>query len=78
MPRVHINDLTTEQFVERFERPRLPTVITGACDHWPAASTWTLEHLLARFGDHKFKVALLVYCTVQLPSLSYHAGRERR
>lgn len=61
VPRIHIHNLTAEQFVQRFERPRLPTVITGACDNWPAVQTWTLEQLIARFGDHKFKVCVCVF-----------------
>ena len=45
-----------EEFVERFERPRLPVVITGLCDTWRAAKDWNEETLLQRYGDHKFKV----------------------
>ena len=43
------------EFVRRFERPRLPVVITGLCEAWPAAERWTSDRLLERFGDHKFK-----------------------
>jgi hypothetical protein len=49
-------DLSIEQFVERFERPRLPVVITGLTDDWPAAGHWLPDALIARCGDHKFKV----------------------
>lgn len=49
-------DLTLQQFVERFEQPRQPVVITGLCDGWAAVEGWTPERLLKRFGDHKFKV----------------------
>ena len=45
-------------FVERFERPRLPVVITGLCDGWRAANDWNEDTLLQRYGDHKFKVLL--------------------
>ncbi len=45
-----------EQFVERFERPRLPVVITGLCEPWRAAQEWDEAGLLRRFGEHKFKV----------------------
>jgi histone arginine demethylase JMJD6 len=54
----HSQELNPEQFVERYERPRLPVVITGLCDGWRAAKEWTEEGLLHRFGDHKFKVVL--------------------
>jgi len=49
-------DITMAEFVRRFERPRLPVVLTGLCDPWPAAERWQLDRLLERFGDHKFKV----------------------
>ncbi len=52
-------DLTVEQFVERFERPRLPVVITGITDTWPASQHCTNEGLVQRYGDHKFKVRVL-------------------
>lgn len=45
------------EFVERFERPRIPVVITGLAEHWPATRRWTdPEDMRRRFGDHKFKV----------------------
>lgn len=47
---------TAEEFARRFERPRLPVVITGLCDDWPAAQAWTPEALMERFAHHKFKV----------------------
>ena len=48
--------MTVVEFVERFERPRLPVVITGLCDGWRARENWTEEGLLRRYGEHKFKV----------------------
>lgn len=44
--------------MERFERPRLPVIITGLTQDWPAAQAWAPEQLAARFGEHKFKVEL--------------------
>ena len=48
-----------EQFVERFERPRIPVVITGLCDGWRAGRAWQQENLLKHYGEHKFKVPSL-------------------
>ena len=48
--------LTVAEFVERFERPRLPVVITGLCNGWKGRVSWTEEGLLGRYGEHKFKV----------------------
>lgn len=42
--------------MDRYERPRIPVVITGLCDEWRAASAWRQPDLLERYGDHKFKV----------------------
>ena len=48
-----------EQFVARFERPRIPVVITGLCDGWRAGQAWQQQDLLQHYGEHKFKVASL-------------------
>lgn len=53
-------DLSREAFVARFEAPRVPVVITGLADEWPAGRRWTLERLCRDFGRHKFKVGWLV------------------
>jgi histone arginine demethylase JMJD6 len=49
-------DLSSREFVDRFERPRLPLVITGLCDDWKGQERWQEENLLRQYGDHKFKV----------------------
>jgi hypothetical protein len=53
---LHLQDLTPERFVELFEAPRQPVVITGLTDTWPAVQQWTPQALLQQFRDHKFKV----------------------
>ena len=53
---VSAQDMSTEQFVERFERPRLPVVITGLCDSWKGRERWTEENVSKHYGEHKFKV----------------------
>jgi hypothetical protein len=49
-------ELAPGEFAERFERPRLPVVVTGLLDAWPAQEAWAPAALLERFGTHKFKV----------------------
>ena len=44
--------------MELFERPRVPTVITGLTDGWPAQQQWTEQALLERYGQHRFKVGI--------------------
>ena len=54
MPRIHCDECSAAEFVERFERPALPCVISGFADGTPAAS-WTTKAMGDRFGDVKFK-----------------------
>ena len=45
-----------EKFVELYEKPRIPVVITGLQEGWRAQQLGNKEDLARRFGDHKFKV----------------------
>lgn len=56
-----LQDLSVQEFVDRFEAPRLPVVITGLTDSWKAKTEWTEDRLLQRFADHKFKVQSLCF-----------------
>ena len=55
--RISCTDLTPKQFIEIFEEPALPCIITGVPDNegWPAVNTWNLKGL-KRFKDRFFKV----------------------
>lgn len=37
VPRVNINELTPEDFVERFVKPNRPVIVRGVADGWPMA-----------------------------------------
>lgn len=56
IPRVHIRDITMHEFVERFEKPRLPVILLGLCDDWPAYRKWSLDWFRDRYGESKFKL----------------------
>ncbi|KAI7835432.1 hypothetical protein COHA_010678, partial [Chlorella ohadii] len=56
LERVDGSTLTLEQFVQRYEAPRRPVMLTGLCGGWRAAQEWTPDRLLERLGDCKFKV----------------------
>lgn len=43
--------------MERYERPRVPVVITGLTDDWPASHGWTPAAMRALFGEHRFKAS---------------------
>lgn len=60
LPRVDASSLSLEEFVERYERPRVPAMLTGLCGGWRAAAEWTPERLLERLGDCRFKVGARV------------------
>lgn len=51
--RVRAADLGRQAFVERYERPGRPLVLTDVVPAWPAAATWTRARLSAAFaGRH--------------------------
>ena len=53
LPRIDCRQMTREEFVERFESPCKPCVITGASDDWPATEHWQIEQLLEKYGSHR-------------------------
>ena len=43
VPRIDYNSIARSEFVEKYERPRNPVVLTHAMDHWRAMRKWSLE-----------------------------------
>jgi len=41
--RINVNDVTVEQFIEKYERGHKPCIITGVTDNWPAHQTWQVK-----------------------------------
>ena len=41
--RISYTQVSTEEFIKRFERPRLPVVIRGSQDSWQASKKWNCE-----------------------------------
>jgi len=54
---VNINDITFEQFQEKYEKGDKPVIITGASKGWKAKKQWSFKNLLKRFAKSRFKVA---------------------
>lgn len=54
--RVHANDITVEDFIEKYERPSRPVIIEGIAETWPAFKKWTFRKLLKKYGESKFKI----------------------
>lgn len=53
--RVHTNDISVEEFIERFEKPYKPVIIEGITDNWKARYKWSLERLAKKYRNQKFK-----------------------
>lgn len=43
VPRQDCNKISKSEFVERYEKPRVPVVLTHTMDHWKAMRKWTVE-----------------------------------
>lgn len=41
--RIHVNDLTVEQFIERYESGHKPVIIQGVADKWQANTEWQIK-----------------------------------
>lgn len=41
--RIDVGQVSVEEFIEKFEKPYLPVVITGVTNNWKANYKWTLE-----------------------------------
>ena len=41
--RIHINDITVEQFIEKYERGHRPVIIQGVTDTRPGMTEWQLN-----------------------------------
>lgn len=54
--RVHVNDFTVEEFIEKYERGHRPCIIQGVTDTWPGLKEWQLNRLNERFGKSLFKI----------------------
>ena len=48
--------MSYDTFIQLYEKPRIPVVITGLQDSWQAQQLWNTKDLARRFGEHKFKV----------------------
>ena len=54
--RVHVDQVTMGEFLERYERGSKPVIITGVAERWPAMREWQLDRLLEQYGTGRFKV----------------------
>jgi hypothetical protein len=55
IPRVSAKDLTIEEFIEQFEKPNKPVIITDGVSHWPALKKWNKEYFKNVCGEKQFR-----------------------
>lgn len=47
--------MRTEEFLQAYEKPKIPCIIQGAMEKWRANRRWQTHELLKRFRKEKFK-----------------------
>jgi len=55
--RQDLSTLSTEDFIERYEKTGVPCILTGVVPTWKASTAWTRKSLLSRFPDTLFRVS---------------------
>jgi len=56
LPRLKRNEITPEYFQEHYLDKRIPCIIEGGIDHWPAMHRWSTESFEERFRHVPMKV----------------------
>lgn len=46
-----VDDITREEFIEKYLKPRKPVVIKNMARNWPAYQKWTMEYVKEAVGD---------------------------
>lgn len=54
LERIHVNQVSLQEFRDRFESKGVPVVIKGVVDQWPAFRKWSVEGLQHQCGDALF------------------------
>ncbi|XP_066247276.1 bifunctional arginine demethylase and lysyl-hydroxylase PSR isoform X1 [Euwallacea similis] len=54
-PRIDQSRVTPAEFIAKYEQPYKPVVITGSQVGWQANEKWTLEKLVKKYRNQKFK-----------------------
>jgi hypothetical protein len=76
LPRVAASELPLEDFIERFERPNRPCIITGLVEKWPAMASWTCEALAKDAGPTLFRCGAVDFTLSQFWSYQSQAKEE--
>jgi len=55
VPRIDVNTVSTQEFIDKYERTYTPVVIRGVTDNWKSTEKWTPERLAKKYRNQKFK-----------------------
>nr|CAG4638472.1 EOG090X06UY [Cyclestheria hislopi] len=53
--RIHVDEVSCEEFIEKFESKYKPVVILGAQRNWMANYKWTVQRIAKKYRNQKFK-----------------------
>lgn len=53
--RINVNEVSSQEFIDRFEKLYKPVVIEGMQEGWKANQKWTVERLAKKYRNQKFK-----------------------
>ncbi|KAF9158844.1 hypothetical protein DFQ26_007176 [Actinomortierella ambigua] len=56
LKRISYHDVSREEFIDKYEEPSLPVVITGIVDDWTAKHNWNTETFMKKYHNQPFKV----------------------
>lgn len=54
--RVDVRQISQDDFVQRFDKPKIPVVLTHVQDHWMARKKWYSQRLMKKYRNQRFKV----------------------
>lgn len=54
--RINVDDISVEEFLDRYERGSRPVIIQGVTAQWPALREWQPDNLIKHYGDGRFKI----------------------
>ncbi|KAI8141728.1 hypothetical protein BJV82DRAFT_617300 [Fennellomyces sp. T-0311] len=56
VPRIDARSTSKTQFIEQYEEPNRPVVITHLTDRWRASTYWDDKYFLENYGSHLLKI----------------------
>lgn len=54
--RIDYQKVSREEFIEAFERPNKPAIITNFAEHWSSSHRWSWKYLYKKYKDTRFKL----------------------